>query len=115
MDGCYRFSDTVYKFILRNMKHQMPAEVTLEVILPIVSLLYTLQQHLATCKEQDHAKRDRKAFASDIRNVMLPQKVFVPLFGHFLRAENSRVEFERLRDATGQAMTLCRIMQPPTE
>ena len=46
---------------------------------------------------------------------MLPQKVFVPLFGHFLREEDPRVNIETLRDATGQTLTLCRVMHPPTE
>ena len=41
-DGCYRFADSIYKSIMRNMRHQMPAEVDLEAILPLVSLMYTI-------------------------------------------------------------------------
>ena len=49
---------------------------------------------------------------------MLPQKVFVPLFGHFLRGQDDQAKdksFERLREATGQTLTLCRVMAPPSE
>ena len=42
-DGCYRFTDSIYKYILRNMRHQMPAEINLDTIIPIVSLMYTFQ------------------------------------------------------------------------
>lgn len=41
-DACYRFADSVYKGIMRNMKHKMPSEVNLDAILPIVSLMYTI-------------------------------------------------------------------------
>lgn len=61
-------------------------------------------------------------FASDVRSIMLPQKVFVPLFGHFLReSEDSGSKggagrgLERLREAAGQTLTLCRVMSPPSE
>ena len=41
--GCYKFSDNVYRFILRTLKKFLPSEVDLHVIKATIGIVYILQ------------------------------------------------------------------------
>ena len=47
---CYKFADNAYRFVFRTIKKFLPSELDLKVMKAVIALIYTLQQHLVTCK-----------------------------------------------------------------